>query len=170
MTSTTGILPLLYTSTIFCSVIHGPLEVPTALHIYKFPPKASAHYHRSNTDWNSLVDDQQLEKPISYFYQALQALSSKDRPLFLTNWEQDPQKTLSERATILQLTHTSSMSSKKAEVNYKLLTRWHYTTVVLHKVFPTISPLCFGEDVERGQPILADYITLDQRDPRLWNS
>lgn len=30
-----------------------------------------------------------------------------------------------------------------AEVNYKLLTRWHYTPVVLHKSFPQASPLCW---------------------------
>lgn len=29
-----------------------------------------------------------------------------------------------------------------ANVNYKLLTRWHYTPVVLHKTFPQTSPLC----------------------------
>lgn len=52
--------------------------------------------------------------------------------------------------TVLQLAHTSSISSKIAEINYKLLTRWHYTLTVLHKVFPDISDLCWrgcGEKV-----------------------
>ena len=48
-----------------------------------------------------------------------------------------------QRDTVLLLAHTSSISSRYAEVNYKLLTRWHYTPAVLHGIFPLTPPLCW---------------------------
>lgn len=91
------------------------------------------------------VDDHPVEKPLSYFYQALRSLSSDGYPSFLHNWEKDLHRTLVEnqRASILLLSHSSSMSPKTAEVIYKLLTRWHYTPAVLHKLFHQNSPLCW---------------------------
>lgn len=91
------------------------------------------------------ADDQPIVKPLSYFYQALITLSTASYPSFLHSWEKDLHKILSEtqRDSILHLSHSSSMSSKAAEVNYKLLTRWHYTPMLLHKLFPQTSPLCW---------------------------
>lgn len=92
-----------------------------------------------------LVGDQPPEKPISYFYQALLILNPSVQPTFLSKWEQGLQSPLSEmqRLMILQLTNISSISSKTTEGNYKMLTRWHYTPVVLHKIFLSILALCW---------------------------
>lgn len=35
-------------------------------------------------------------------------------------------------------------------MNYKLLTRWHYTPALLHKYFPQVSPLCWRGCGERA--------------------
>lgn len=100
----------------------------------------------------AFVDDHPVEKPLSYFYKSLRSLATAGYPSFLRNWEKDLHKTLTEtqKSSILQLSHASSMSSKTAEVNYKLLTRWHYTPAVLHKLFPRVSPLCWRGCGERG--------------------
>lgn len=91
---------------------------------------------------SAFTETHPVEKPISNFYQALQLLASTGCPTFLRNWEKDLHKELSEtqKSTILHLSHTSSMSSKMAEVNYIWLTLWHYTLAVLHRTFPTDVP------------------------------
>lgn len=93
---------------------------------------------------SAFVGDLPVERPLSYFYQALGSFSS-NYPAFLYNWERDLNKNLSdqEKSSILLLTHSTSIASKIAEVNYKLLTRWHYTPATLHKLFPQKSPLCW---------------------------
>lgn len=66
LTTTTGILPI---STVLPShIIHGPVEIPTALHVL---PKLTPVE-------NNLVRKQPPEKPVSYFYQALLSLTSKE--------------------------------------------------------------------------------------------
>lgn len=82
---------------------------------------------------------------ISLCYKAILALQTDHRPSFLYNWETDLNSPLSENqsSTVLRLTHSSSISTRTAEANYKLLTRWHYSPVVLHKMFPAVSPLCW---------------------------
>lgn len=100
----------------------------------------------------AFAEDHPVEKPLSYFYQALRSLASIGYPSFIHNWEKDLHKDLTEtqKSTILLLTHSSSMSSKLAEVIYKLLKRWHYTPMVLHKSFPLTSPLCWRGCGERA--------------------
>lgn len=94
---------------------------------------------------SAFVDDLPVERPLSYFYQALGSLTSASCPNFLHNWEKDLHRNLTDhqKASILLLSHSSSISSKTAEVNYKLLTRCHYTPAILHKLFPQKSPLCW---------------------------
>ena len=65
--------------------------------------------------------------------------------IFLHKWEQDLNISFTEaqKTKILSLAHTSSISSRIAEVNYKVLTRWHLTPAALHGIFPQTSPLCW---------------------------
>lgn len=103
----------------------------------------------------AFFEEEPVKKPISYFYQALQCLHTTGIPTFISNWEKDLHKEITEeqKSTILLMTHTSATASKMAEVNYKLLTRWHYTPVILHKTFPLMSPLCWrgcGEQATHG--------------------
>lgn len=93
----------------------------------------------------ALAEPQPVERPISHFYQILQTQNSAEDPAFLYNWEKELQKELSptQKSTILIMSHISSSATNTAEVNYKLLTRWHYTPALLHKYFPHIPPLCW---------------------------
>lgn len=85
------------------------------------------------------------QKTISHFYRALMTLESTSFPNFLQTWEQGLQRPLSDDqcATVLQLADTSSISSKIAEVNYRILTTWHLTPAQLHKIFADTSELCW---------------------------
>lgn len=80
---------------------------------------------------------------ISQFYKALIKLQSPSYREYLYKWETDlnSQLTDEQRDQILQLAHVSSISSKIAEINYKLLTRWNYTPDKLHCMFHSSSPL-----------------------------
>lgn len=148
VTSSSGIIPLptlLHNSTI--SIMDQWRHRQLAAFVHSLPKPL-----RSFSDLTPLEaafsEDQRVEKPISHFYHILLTLAST----FIRNWEQDLQKELSttQRSNILILAHTSSGASKMAEVNYKLLTWWHYTPVVLHKTFPQTSPLCWRGCGERA--------------------
>lgn len=129
---------------------------------------------RSDTNLNPIEDllvrDQPPDKPVSCFYQTLLSIPPIIHQSFLAKWEKEFQSPLSDIQhifTILQLSHISSISSKTTEVNYKMLTRWHYTTVVLHKSFPTLPDLCWQGCGNQGNscphlvvlPVLRSYWT-----------
>lgn len=84
---------------------------------------------------------------ISQFYKALISLQQSAYPDYLTKrkTEFDATFTDKQKDKILQLSHTSSISFKVAELetNHKRLTRWHYTPIKLHFMFLSHSPLCW---------------------------
>lgn len=92
-----------------------------------------------------LATTQPPQKSILQFYKALLSLEHNTCPKFITKWEEDLQKPLTDTncSKILQLAHTSSISSKIAETDYKILTGWHCTTVSLHRAFPGTTELCW---------------------------
>lgn len=145
VTTPMGIVPL---STLSPNTLATPLEHWKYRQLKAFVdslPKLFRTTSELTPIEGAFLDDQPVVKPIFHFYQALQSLSPTGHPSFLANWEKDLRKEISEaqRSTILLMAHTSATASKTAEVNYKLLTRWHYTPAVLHKTFPLSSPLCW---------------------------
>lgn len=75
-------------------------------------------------------------KIISPFYKAILSLNPNSWPTFLTKWERDLKYPLTDDqcSITLWMAHTSVISSKFADTNSKLLTRWHYTPASLHRV------------------------------------
>lgn len=67
-------------------------------------------------------------------------------------WERELNLTFSDnqRHHILRFTHKSLIYTKIQETNYKLLTRWYRTPVLLHKFFPATSDICWRCGEERG--------------------
>lgn len=47
----------------------------------------------------------------------------------------------------------SLVNSKTQETNYKILSRWYRTPVVLHKFFPATFKLCWRFETEEGSPL-----------------
>lgn len=92
-----------------------------------------------------LVNSQPAQKTISQFYKAMLELDTALIPNFIRAWELDLQQNLTDiqHSTILYLTHISSISSKFAEVNYKMITRWHLTPAHLHDILPNMPALCW---------------------------
>lgn len=82
---------------------------------------------------------------ISQFYKALIDSQNQSHPNFLHKWELDLGSQISDaqKDKILALAHISSTSTKVAESNYKLLSRWYYTPLKLHAISPSSSPLCW---------------------------
>lgn len=141
-----GHLTPLHTFTIHKNLVHGPMEVPSTFKYRQISTTTPAVPVGFNPGGEFLlVEDQPPDKPISYFYQALLSMTSAAQPTFLATWQLELQSPLSEtrHSTILQLTHVSSISSKAAEVTYKMLTRWHYTPAVLHRIFLSLTDLCW---------------------------
>lgn len=108
------------------------------------------HPLRGLQDLNSIEEIFYPKDPplhaISLFYKALTDFPNSPYPHFLAKWEIDLDSpiTNTQKDKVLKLAHVSSPASKIAEVNYKLLTRWHYTPPAkLHQMFPDSSPLCW---------------------------
>lgn len=63
----------------------------------------------------------------------------------IKKWETDLQCqfTDTQKQTIIRFSLKSSICTKTQELNYKILTRWYYTPVRLHKIFPSSSDRCW---------------------------
>lgn len=67
-------------------------------------------------------------------------------------WERDldHQFNITTRNRILRFTHKFSICAKTQETNYKIISRWYRTLVVLRKLFPTTSELCWRCQSDKG--------------------
>lgn len=112
--------------------IYGSME---RLSLFKSIPKPLGTLADFTPVESILLVTQPPWKTISRFYRALMALGSISFPNFLRKWKHNLRCPLSDdqRAIVLQLAHNSSVSSRIAEVNYRMLSRWHHTPAQLYK-------------------------------------
>lgn len=66
------------------------------------------------------------------------------KPSYILQWERKLDRTFTPKQLreIYDRTLQSSVNSKTQEKNYKILSRWYRTLIVLHKFFPTTSNRC----------------------------
>lgn len=145
VTTTSGMVPLSSLESTPTVSLMTQWRYHQLLTFVKSLPKPIRDINNLTPIETAFMDEQPVEKPLSYFYHVLQSLASFGYPSYISNWEKDLHKDLTEtqKSTILILSDTSSISSKLIEVNYKLLTRWHYTPEVLHRTFLETSPFCW---------------------------
>lgn len=74
------------------------------------------------------------------------------RPSYICKWEQDLGLQFTERQVerFLLLPCKISVYANHQETGYKVLTRWYYTPVRIHKMFPLSTDLCWRREEEPG--------------------
>lgn len=73
-------------------------------------------------------------------------------PPYLGKWERDLGRTFTEdqKTRILFFAQKASVANKYQENGFKVMSRWYHTPVVLHKIFPQTSSLCWRCGQEEG--------------------
>lgn len=86
-----------------------------------------------------------LRHPLSYLYALLIGLDGPQELAFLQAWARDLGVTFYEvqKDRILFFAHKASLASRYQEGGYKILTRWHRTPAILHRIFPRVSNVCW---------------------------
>lgn len=98
------------------------------------------------------ADEGVLPHTLSLTYKLLITPPADSAPPGLLKWESelDRQFVISTRNQILRFTHKSSICAKTQETNYKIISRWYRTLVVLHKLYPTTSDQCWRCQSNKG--------------------
>lgn len=89
---------------------------------------------------------------LSLTYSLLNTPQADFIPPGLLKWERklNCHFNTTKRQHILRFTHKSSICAKIQETNYKLLSRWYRTPLILRKFFPATSDLCWRCRADRG--------------------
>lgn len=89
---------------------------------------------------------------VSYTYALLFSDQNPKNKWTNSKWEQDLSINLSdtEWETIYTITHKGSLNIYAQKNYFKLLPRWYRTPLILHLIYPTVSPHCWRCGTEMG--------------------
>ena len=92
---------------------------------------------------------------LSYMYNLINEANAPQELVFIQAWERDLDIKFSEtqKNKIFSFTHKASMASRYHEGGYKVLTRWYRTPMILNRIFPNTSKICWRCQKEEGTMI-----------------
>lgn len=89
---------------------------------------------------------------LSQMYKLMLSEQETTTPYFIKEWENELNCTFtpSQRKKLIEVTHSSSVSSSIQEMSYKFLTRWYRTPVQLAQIYPNADIRCWRGCKDRG--------------------